>query len=132
MKFKLFAASVLLMAALGCGKADVDEKSAEELSAGVAQIRQAAAAQNIAAARSLLASFRSRVAELQSSGQITKEKSLVILEAAARVEENLALAQPTPQPTPTVPVEDEGNGERGKDGEDGKPGGKGGKGGNAD
>ncbi len=101
MKRVLFVALVVALGAAGCGGANsgVSEKASAELDTSVGRIRVAAAAQDRTAADQALAELQGRVEELGSQGEISDAAAARILDAAGRVQAELAAI-----PTPTTPA----------------------------
>jgi hypothetical protein len=127
----------------GCAPADpgIGAAASKQLQATVAEVTQAAAEGDIAAAKAILNTLERQLREATASGAISAERTARIEASIALVRADLAAATPRPSPTPTPPatgtskspstVEDGGenddsdNGTTGKGEDRGKGGGKG-------
>jgi hypothetical protein len=104
MRFARVAVASLLLLAPACGDGgtDVTEAASARLQPQVQALREAAATGNPDAANHELDDLRRLVGELSSTGELGDDGARRILDAAERVEDNLALLATTTTTTSTT------------------------------
>lgn len=105
----------LALASCGSSPPAITPSASAQLSNQLAAIRSAAASQDPAQARALLAQFEGTVSTLEGQGQISSSRAAAILTSAATVGAQLPPAPSpspaaSPTPSPAAPVQPAGPG----------------------